>query len=449
MSGNLKLKKIGTVFFCPEITKGTANYDNTTDTLGTTTTAIVSGLGGTDDMFIGLQMYFYSGANSGRVVTVTDYATSTGTLTFSPADGQGAFSAAVAVGEKFLLGAILPASNPSFAPQTRFIDRDEWETDTLEKPSGIAGPNESTWSFDSEVGGLTTTAGDSTTAGADRFSRLLEMIGSFTSGTGTTVDGDWGSTTSGDVDSVSGLSVGDPIMIDNEVAIIQTISSKTLTVAPAFTSAPTDTTVVYAGEVHTPADSGHKSFTICHLKDDQLWAFVGCVGNVKASATFNELLKFSFDGQGGSWSITDSYSDLDGLQDSNKPIAVISARLHFGSTTTWCNSFEWDLGHSVESVEDCHAGVEKIVADRSATAKVTFRNRDNTPLETWQKEKTTGLLVVQAGNSAGNVVVIYGQVQIESVEDAEYNGVLAYSASLKFYDDRGTLTPTKPKIARL
>jgi len=447
MAGNLKLKNIGTLFFCPEVTQGTANYDNTTTALGTSTTAIVAGLGGSDDMFIGLQMYFYSGANAGRLVTITDYVSSTGTFTFTPADGGSALSA-VASGEKFTLGSILPNAVPTVNGTTKSLTR-EWESDTLDKPSDLVGLSESTVSAEVHIGGLESSAGDGIDAPVDRFTRFLEMIGEVDSGTGTKIASNWSSATSGSVSSIAGLSVNSPIMVNNEVAIIDTISGTTITVHPAFSSNPQANDVVYAGQTFTPDDTGHLSCTFCHVRDDQLFIATGVVGNFKTSGAFNDLFKFTFDGQGDGWDVEDSYSDIDGIQSSVKPIALISARVHFGDTTLWCNSMDFDFGHGIENLEDCNAGVQKLITTRASVASVTFRNANKTALTTWNKEKTKGTLVIQAGGSPADCVVLYGDVQIVSVEDADYGGVRGYKASLKFYDDRQSLTASKPRLARL
>lgn len=464
MSDAFKPTKIGLFGICPEITQGTPNWDLTADggSNGGTVTSIDTTSGTThnnalasmanDDLnrlFIYFRPDTATAALQGKLYEVTDSAIAGGVVSLT----TGTMAATPAGTDRFVLFAPIPASDVSNSVGYENLPRIEFERQTLDMPTSNKGLQVASGSFNWELCGLEQENGNGDTPRIDRFGQLLKAVGARRSVAGTTVSGSGSTTTVLDVTSAASLAVNDWVLVGGEasrITAVDTVSTPdNITVSPALSSAPADTTEVFVGEVCTPDDTGHQSHTVLTARDTQLLEIRGCVFSFGASGSYGQNLEASAEFDGEAWDLQDTYT-LDGQQSTKKAIPYVAGRSFFGSTALGLSSFEWSLGHGRQQLRDTAAGQRQFITTRDATCGVNFRNQDATPKETWEASGTHDWLVVQVGNAAGGCVVFAGKAQVQDpAEMADVEGHQYWDATFAFRDDQTDYsTPNKPVIVR-
>jgi hypothetical protein len=462
MSDAFKRTALGLLAFCPEVVQGVKNTRFTASG-GTTTTATASTGGGQDNaqlagaaagFFLGLFLYFLpnttTAALRGLVVPITAFSEAAGTATFTTTTTM---PASPANGDSFMVFAPLPASSvsPSFGYEN--LEREAFERQTLDAPSSVKGLKQCSISFNLEMFGLETPLPNGATPARDRLSRFLEALGQRRAVAGTTVSGGSSTTTVVDVTDASAFAVGDLVMIGGEIRRITAIDTgatpDNITVAPALSSAPLDTTVVYQSERFTPYDTGHPSHTILLLRDTQLIQMIGCVFSFGLSGTYGGLTQATIEGDGSDWTIEDTVT-LDGAQSTKKALPFVIGETFFGSTGVCVNNFSFELGHGRQALRDTCAGQRQYVTSRDASAQVVFRNTSKTPKDTWEAVGTHDRFLLTVGNVAGAAFALTGVAQIQDpAEMADVEGHQYWDASFAFRDDQTDYTTAhKPEIAR-
>lgn len=457
-------KAVSLLAFCPEVVQGTPNYSCTADggansgtaiTIDTTTGATQNDnlAAVTANKFQGLMVYFLpntataalrgkaypisaSSAPAANIVTLT-----VATMAATPA-GTDTF---------YILGP-LPADSVSISAETEDLPRD-FARLTLDAPSAVKGLTKASGSFGLELPGLVTTLGNGATPALDRWSQLLELLGTRRAVAGTTVSGGGSSTTVVDVTSAASFAVGDLVMIGGEVRRITAINTAAtpdnITITPALSAAPADTTVVYQSETITPYDTGHGTATLLWIEDDRLVVVQGAVLNFKMAAQFGQKLAGSveFDGE---WA-TSQWSDgstLGGYQADKSPIPFVAGEIHFGTTKLNVNNFEFDLGHDRQELRDTSAGIRFFTRARAAQSKVVFRYTAKTPKTTWENAGTQARLLATIGNAAGSAVGVTHDAQVLSAADSDVNKTAYWDVMFRAYDDQDAADAVKPRIFR-
>jgi len=455
-------EKLGLAIFIPEVTQGTPNYKFDASG-GTGTTATVDTTDGlqhdnniataADDFFNKLQIYFdaatTTAALQGKVYDISDFAVAGGTATFTT---SASMAASPANGDTFYVLGVMPASDMSvsFAPED--LPRD-FVRQTLDLPSAKKGLDKASGSFKFEIPGMVTASVDGTAALEDRWSKFLQCYGSRSAAVGEAVTGAGSTTTQIDVTDATTFAVGDYVLILSQVRRVTAVNTgatpDNITVSPALAAAPPAATVVYQGEVWTPADTGHRSHTLLHYTDDRMVELVGCVFSMKFGGEFGALLMFDVEFDSDGFTVTDAQS-LDGSQVNKGPVVfVTSGAMYFGTTALGVNNFEFDAAHGRQEMRDTNAGLRFDIRSREAKCKVVFRDTIKTPKTTWEDAGTQDHLLVFAGNSAGDCVGVAGNAQIESAGSANQNDTRYWDVSYRFVDDQtDAASPSKPKIVR-
>lgn len=463
MSDAFKPTKIGLFGVCPEIAQGTPNWDLVSDGGSNSTTAI------TVDTTSGSQ---HNNALAAMVAGDLDYLTvyfrPDTTTTALQGKSYNATTTSIAAGvatintetmddtpvatDRFVLYAPIKASEVNVSPGYENLARPEFERQTLDMATSNKGLKQVSGSFNWEPCGLEQELGDGDTPRIDRLGQLLRSVGSRRAVAGTTVSGSGSTTTVIDVSDASNMEVGDWVMIGGEAARVTAINvaatPDNITVSPALSSAPADTTEVFMGEVITPADAGHLSHTVLFARDTQLVEANGCVFSFGVSGTFGQNMEGSAEWDGEDWDMQDTYL-LDGRQSSKVGIPIVGGRAFFGTTEICVNSFEFTLGHGRQLYRDYCVGQRQFITSRDAQINVTFRNQSAVPKETWEANGTHDWLFVQSGITPGGTFVIAGKAQIQDpISMSDVEGMTGWDASFAFRDDQSESTAVKPLLIR-
>ena len=423
MSGNFKRKMIGLVALFLQVVEAVTDFRRTA-TGGTSTTVVDSTLASSsddDDVYIGYTVRFRSDTTTaalrGKAYTVTDYAGATGTFTFA------SLADTPVSGDTFDVYLQVRAENPNLTTAPEDIESNV-ETLTYERTSAQKGLEGCSISFDVELAGLETprTQAQGSTDSLDALDQLLKgVLGSRTVGEGTQVSGGSSTTTDIDVDDASIFSVGDLVMINNQVrrvTAVDTLSTPdNITIHKALSAAPADNDEVYAAVSYKSIEEGHASWQVLCLMDDQLCILNGVRFNVKGTAEFGNAVMMSLEGQGSSYEYADSFSMSQKLPAGRK-IPVKAGACDFGGTVLGVQSFEFDFGHTVEVVKDTEAHVAQVV-DRISTGRAKFRNTSKTAKETWEVSGTVAQMLIQAGNAAGAACAVDARAQFKSINHGD------------------------------
>ena len=465
MGGNFKRSRIGYFGFSPEVTQGNRCFKfkatGGTDSTVVCSDSAVAGFdnantaGAADDFYIGLQIYFVTGNLAGKILDITDsaYAGSDHTWTFATQS-----SAAANTNEFYVMGR-LPASNLSFTVGTENLTREEFIRATLDRPSSLKGLDVVNGSFDMEMPGRVNSI-TSTSVETDVYSVFLKSIGTRSTTAGGTVAAGTFTTTAFDVSSTTGMAVGGYVMVEDiyEVAKITDISGSTLTVEPAFSSAPLATKAVWGSEHYTPYDTGHQSVTFINLADDQLFTMKGCVVNFGMSAEFGSLVSASVEFTGDAYTVDTSAVTSFAFDSINsKTVPFITGRVvsRYSATDTelYVGNIDFDMGNGVELLRDTNENQQALVITREAQISYSYRDRDGDKDQTTASE-TLGHVVdftLQIGNRTQNCIGLAGKTQIQdpSTMASRTGGVNYWDAVAWFVDDStDVLSPSKPILFR-
>jgi len=415
--------------------------------------------------FVGAQVYFLTTTTTpalrGKAYDITIFANASPTATFTaPTLDDTPVS-----GDLCYIFWPIPASNVSITFGTENLERD-LVRQSLDRPSALKGLKTCSGSFDVEIPGLVTPSVPAAAGapGIDRFSALLEAVGTRRAPASTEVTtGTLGASTFS-VTSAASLAIDDYVLLNNEVrritAVDTTLTPDEITVAPALSAAPIHGDDLYTGEQFKPADYDLMSLSILHLKDDRLCEIRGAVCSFKIGAEFGAMLLGSveFDAaylnsttqvQEG-WDISQPFTELDGSQPSKKPpVFKASAASLFAGTSLAIASFEFDLGHD----RGDHRYVDNhyfTVIARAAVCSVNWKDESVVPKETWEAIGTTGDLIIACGKAAGDCVVVCGNAQVyDPLSNAENNSFQDYNGSFSFCDDQTDATlARKPQVVR-
>ena len=408
------------------------------------------------DWFKGCQVYFtastLTAALQGKVYDVSAFS-SGGTANFT----VNTMAATPAAGDTFYAFWPLPASNISINVSTENLERD-FVRQTLDKPSALKGLKMCDGSFDVEIPGLVTASANTSAPGVDRWSALLSVVGTRKAAVATVQSGATATATSASVAVVGTLAKDDVVIIENQARVLTDVTGSTITWAPALSANISGGATVYTGEQWAAADDSHQTLTLLHVTDDRLVECRGAACSVKLSAEFGGVLAGSVEfsaaymasgGAESGWDLQDSFT-VDGSQASKKPpVFKTAAAHHFAGTALSVASWEFDLGH--ERAEHRYVDTHYFtITARNATCAVNFKDTSVTPKETWEASGTVGELLMAAGKSAGDCVVISGQAQMyDPASSAENNGFQDYNATFAFCDDQTDAANAKrPMIVR-
>lgn len=455
-------EKLGLLAFNPEVTAGTPNWSFTATGGSGTTVTVDTASGNThdnaissaaDDFFNGLQVYYLDSTSTsalqGQVYDISDFAVSGGTATFT-VDTQAATPSS---GDVFYVFGALKASEVSVETAPEDLPR-EFVRQTLDPASSEKGLEITSGSFNFEMPGLLTPSADGSAPGLDRMSQFLTCIGARSTSAGEAVTGSSSTTTQVDVTDASTFSVGQHVLINNQVRKVTAVDTAStpdnIIVSPALSAAPAASDVVYTGETFTPDDTGHRTHTMLFLTDDRLIDVPGCAFSIKFMVDqFGALSMGEAEFDAGAYTYQDAVS-LDASQTTKKAIPFTSTGgCHWGSNVLAVNSFEFDLAHGRQELRDTSANLRYDVRERAATCSVTLRDTTKAVKDDWEANKTQAHLIIACGNSAGACVAVAGNAQVQSAGANNINDTRYWDATFAFVDDQtDAATPQKPLLVR-
>ena len=466
MATDFKLSNLGLVAFCPELNQGLPMYQMTATGGSGTTITVAAGSGvaalypdsGTaslwTDKLNGLWVYFTGGSNAGNAYKITDTSWSDPTLTITTTTMDNTPSAS----DTFEIYGVLAASSVSFNIGNDNITRDDLHRQTLDPASSLKGLQSATFSFDAELIGLETALENGVSAVFDRYSQLMLLAGSRTATAGNVVSGNSSTTTQVDVTSAAGFSAGDYVMISGEVRKVtatDTVSTPdNITVSPALSAAPEDTTQVYGTERFTPYDTGHPSATFFHLVDDQLRVIQGAEITMGVSGTMGEKVTLNVEGTGEGFSVTDpkTFSSIMPWS-TNAPLKFVVGEFFFGSTEYGANLMNFTLGQGQEVLRDTLENQQVHTTTRAATLQANLRNQSENLKTSTEANGTQSNLIASWSSSSsepyGNTVAVAGNAQVQ--DPASYTsvaGIEYYDVTFGFVDDQDATSSTKPELIR-
>lgn len=250
------------------------------------------------------------------------------------------------------------ASSPAPAPDWGEVIQKDEQNDTLDDPGVIIGAPGGTFSF--SVKGRGPGSANAALAGvAAQYGEvgrsLRAVFGAGSLPEGAVAAAGW-TTTSGDVDDASTWSKGEMIYrtvgTAQEMRVISAVSGNTVTVFPAWSSAPAENDVFVACANAKSSDGGQQSE--CFLVKGYDWKhlFNGCMGNVKLSLTARGVPSFAFD-----YLIDNPKRDNSGI--TALPAAtdpwpdtspVVCSPLWLNGTQILINQLDFDLGNDRQAV---------------------------------------------------------------------------------------------------
>lgn len=454
MSGNYKLSKIGRVFITPELNQGESLFSaaGLTATGGSGTTVTIAAgssvaslypSGGSAslwaDLLNGCYVYFLSStatsALQGKSYRISDTVWAADVLTLTTET----MAATPASGDVFYVLGAVAAKGMSMSFGKENLTREDVIRDYLDKPSSVKGLSVVSGSFDLELIGLENSLGNGESHVFDHYSHIFEGFGQREVVLGTSVASNWGSATTGDVTGSSGLEAGDYIMINAEVRRVTNVTvgaTDTIVVTPAFSSAPLSGAEVNGCEKYVADDTGHRSFTIGHLMDDQMVVAKGALISFGINADFGQLVNMPVEFDAESYEIVDS-AELGGELSVNKPIPFITGEAHFAGTELCLASLEFSAGHGREEIRDTCENKRFFITSREASLSCSMRNKNKDLKTTWEESGTQGVLIAQIGNAEKNCVAIgFNTAQIQDPASiADNNGILNYDVSFSPVND--------------
>lgn len=460
MAGTKKLTKIGIAFVTPELNKGESTFSEAglQATGGTTTTATfaagstVAALypeGGSAslaaDLFNGCYLYFKSttttSALQGKAYKITDTVWAADVLTLTT---ETMASAPVSGDDCYIIGRVA-AKDMSVTYGRRNLTRENVIRDTLDKPPSVKGLKEVSGSFSLEPIGLAASLGQGVTHALDVMSHVFEGFGQRTVKevpAGIAINGTWSTGASGDLDALHGFVVGEDIVVADssgnnaEISRITNVSTNTITVSPAFSRIPQDNDLVFGYEKYVAYDTGHRSFTIGYMQDDQLVVAKGCVLSLGISGSFGELYDMPIEFDAEDFELVDP-AELGGELPANKPIPFISGYANFNDTAICMSSFDFAVNHGREELGDTCEGKEFFITSRETEVSFTARNKDKVLKNTWEENGTEAFLIVQLGNVVANgMAVICNKAQIQDpAAMADNNGIAYHDVSFAPVND--------------
>jgi hypothetical protein len=192
----------------------------------------------------------------------------------------------------------VPAEQIAWTPAQDAIPVETDRSGLAQKSKSIVGPKGGTVSFRVPLHGLSTAAAASTEAVPHPYlDKLLKGCAHGVElGTGTTCAAGW-TTTTGDVASAAGLFEDALVLINGEQRIVTDITSNTLTLNAALSTAPALSDVVYAPAVYLPEDSSPGTVSLACEGDGYSYTFTGCKGTVQivdGTAGQRPMLAFEF-----------------------------------------------------------------------------------------------------------------------------------------------------------
>ena len=455
-------EKLGLVLFAPEVTAGTPNWSFTATGGSGTTVTVDTTSGNThdnaiasaaDDFFNGLQVFYLSGTSTSalqaKVYDISDFAVSGGTATFT----VNTQAATPSSGDVFYVFGALKASEVSLETTPEDLPR-EFVRQTLDPASSEKGLEITSGSFNFELPGLATVAADGSAPGLDRMSQFLTCVGTRSTSAGEAVTGGSSTTTQVDVTDASTFSVGQHVLINNQVRRITAVDTAStpdnIVVSPALSAAPAASDLVYTGETFTPDDSGHRTHTMLFLTDDRLIDVPGCAFNIKFMADqFGALSMGQAEFDAGAYTYQDGIT-LDASQTTKKAIPFsTSAAAYWGTNSLCVNSFEFDLAHERQELRDTCSNIRFDVRGRAATCAVTLRDTTKSVKDDWEQNATQAHLIIAAGNSAGACVAIHGNAQVQTAAANNINDTRYWDATFAFVDDQtDAASAQKPQLTR-
>jgi hypothetical protein len=337
----------------------------------------------------------------------------------------------------------IPAEEVAFAPEYELLARPTQSNSFGVKYTGQLGGKGGQLTFRIPVPALTTAAasGDAATI-ASWFSRTMKACGfTETLGTGTAVSGGSSTTTAVDVTSAAGIAAGSVVRISGACRLVTASNTAStpdqITVAPALSGGPADTTVVYSGAsyVSTGAEPA-ASFSLVLEQDGTYYVASGCNGVVTMpEADARGRLTLAVTISVNTWS-----RDVSGFTGSFPALTVptglnmLGSPMHWGSATPrGIGVFGFDPQRTIvplPTTSDANGRGAWRYTDE--TARATFRAYRSTDgsdaLQTDFETPTTRTLVMQMGgdSAAGSNFVVACQVAQIAAYPAETdaNGIL-------------------------
>lgn len=459
---NKKKVAIKLVGFLPELTEGVPNnrHEATGGAATKDTVTVDSSSGkslnpaGTDE-FKGAIVYFLKTTSTtalrGKWANITSLTNVGNVATFNidpPVPAQ------VQAGDTFMVLFPIPATNVSGDPHHEPLPR-EYDRQSLDQLPIVRGNPMVDHGMDMEIYGLEVPLAPGATPKKDRISYFLELLGTRRAVAGTTTDGVQASTASQLKVGAGTVQAKDGLMMENskgkmefaEVIEVDTSTTpNTAYLSPPLSFTPGTGEDVFQTERTTPADIGHKSFTLIYLMDDYLRESFGCLMSISVKAESAKLAVLSATIMGSDFD-ENKEADVDGPQSAQAP-PVFRGRAFFGSDQLYVQSMEYDLGFELTRNSDTDAYFPHINGKKS-TMKLTFRQTNTTdPTQKWTKEATRRRLTVQVGNTAKNVVAFSGMASVvDAAAVQEVNGIMFRTLTFQFDDDQ-TGEPTPHGIFR-
>lgn len=499
MSGALKSTNIGQLAICPqwndltpnwyiEVSGGTNSPPTATLAMGPAATPadpLAHNVNLPDDVaadgFLdGLYAYFATGSNAGQWRKVNVYArTGAGAaqIDFAVGEPGGTLDLpfAPASGDVIYIYAPLPADAISDAGEVEKLPR-EYETLTYDRPPHLVGLKTNTVSFGVELPGLETprnSAQGSTAGQRDRWSHLLEGIGSLVQGAGTLTHPTEPSTTSRiyvvsnagfTSDRVPGAGTSNHLLHNGQLRRVTATGLgggsglvPYVEVTPNLAAAPAAGLEVTACETYIPAESGHRKFTVLRRRDDQLREYKGCVITASGTMSYGAMVKLTIEGMGDDFEIYDTLP-WNGVQSSQSPLVPNVGSGFFleplGPVPTDAalplTEFTFDLGVE-RTLHKLATGHQNRVTGRATTmtAKVANADRSLKLGGTFSDlGGQRGYMLGQAGTAEGNAVGFSAYAQIESCSESEQDGLSYWDLGLRHVDGDFQSTPYKPLLMR-
>ena len=200
------------------------------------------------------------------------------------------------------------------------------------------------------------------------FMELCQGIGTYTNYNSATQVAAGATTSSVPVDSAAGLAVGMAIMIQlggsgtPEIRFISDVNGTTLTVEPAFSSAPSENDALLdIATLHSNAISGEtgKYYQFKFYAGDKnshntLYTLTDCVVSWKINSAAVDTLPFiEVTAQCDSWSITiNSLLTVAADSDGSTPQPMLGSNFYIDDTATEIESFEFDPALNIVPIKD-------------------------------------------------------------------------------------------------
>lgn len=506
MPGSFKHENIAQLAFCPEMTQDLPNWKMQVASGVASPPSIVAPMGAAlpgfhngnvdpqqnnDDHYNGLFAYCKTGSNAGQIRKVSDYSCPVGAapqnatfLLDAAAPGEPVDLPSVpGAGETWYLFAPLPAKGVSPTMDIEKLPR-EYETLTFDPPPFVAGLLTGGISFETEVFGLEQPRNAATGSGSvdpDRIGHLLQGLGQRVVGAGSAVIAGPSTNTRIYVGSNSGYTTSripeagksnvvqvqgtGPTFRGSAVDEIRRVtvlgndaSGDYIEVTPNLSNIPNVAAEVFACETFIPAETGHRSHTFLHLKDDQIFEFIGCLISVAGTWNYGQLTMLQVDSQGSTWAIYDADS-WDGVQSYKNPVPVLEGSAFFVealgpvASDSALPMTEFGFDYAVErTIQKVTTGQTMKISGRVPVLNCKFADVDGdlkqSTTQYSELQGSEGFFLAQAGIAGGESVALLAYGQIESMPLSPQDGIMYWDASLKHVDGDRASVPYKMLICR-